>query len=412
MTTTNTTRISQETWGDLSWELSNGFNGSSNIDPATHSPAGMERFMFALKDYVYDVKNVRSKFKSINNCILLDFQSKQAYDYYMRAWERFQLEAAKIDKTTPEGRFRILVEFLQFRKAAEYCRAEILADLAYKTITGENKDCVIAVNFKATIVKAVKVLIKKYGLKRKDISLIWGGDTTLSASKSKAGSVQFSDSEIANILQKMLAIGASKEQQDLVLAKLRNPELETDEEKELRDFAVVNKLGPQSRSDRQQEIDRFQQGKSRIAMFTFKSGGVGLSLHHTDEWAEIDKATGNKIVNSRQRRCYLAPTYSAIEIVQGLGRGHRITSLTDTEQSIIFYKGTIEETVYKIVNLKMKCLRKVTQAKESWDSLITENKKEEDFVSESDRQLAAIATDNDENIADVQNDNSNDEEEE
>lgn len=229
------------------------------------------------------------------------------------------------------------------------------------------------------------------------------------AAGNKSNTVQFSEDEIASILTKMIAAGANKEQQDLVLKKLRNPAIETPEEREARDFAILNKFGPQNRVARQEEIDRFQSGNSRVAMFTFKSGGVGLSLHHTDEWAKVDKETGNKIVKSRQRRAFLAPTYSAIEIVQGLGRAHRLTSLTDTEQTILFYRGTIEEAVYAIVNLKMRCLRKVTQAKESWDSLITEAKKESDFISEEDKNAVSVGTDN---VADLQNDMTEGEDEE
>jgi hypothetical protein len=404
----NKTRITQATWGDLSKELANGFRAGGQIDPKEHSPAGIERFMFAMKDYVYDVKNVRSDFKSINNAELISFQSDWARDYYGKAWERFQLEAAKVDKTTPEGKFRILVEFLQFRKAAEFCRADVLADRAYAALQS-GQDAVLAVNFKQTIVRATRRLIKVYGLKRSDISLIWGGSSELTSGGKGGQAVQFSEDEIASILQKMIAAGANKEQQDLVLKKLRNPAVETPEEKEAREFAILNKFGPQNRVARQEEIDRFQSGQSRVAMFTFKSGGVGLSLHHTDEWAKVDKATGNKIVKSRQRRAFLAPTYSAIEIVQGLGRAHRLTSLTDTEQTILFYRGTIEEAVYAIVNLKMRCLRKVTQAKESWDSLITEAKKESDFISEEDKNAVSVGTDN---VADLQNDMTEGEDEE
>jgi hypothetical protein len=412
MTPKDSTRVTPATWKALSWEIANKFGGGG-IDPTEHSPAAMERFMYAFKDYVYDVKNVRSAFKSINKCELIDFQSEWARKYYAAAWERFQLESAKLDKTTPEGRFRILVEFLQFRKAAEYCRADVIADRMYATMQG-GYDPVAAVNFKQTIVRAVRRLVTHYGMKREDISLIWGGDASMVSANQKGAAVSFSDSEIASILMKMVTAGATKAQQDLVLQKLKNPALETDEERAVREFAVKNKLGPQSRSVRQEEIDRFQQGKARMAFFTFKSGGVGLSLHHTDEWAAVDPLTGNKLVKSRQRKSFLAPTYSAIEIVQGLGRAHRITSLSDTEQTILFYKGTIEEAVYSIVSLKMRCLKKVTAAKESWDSLIVDNKKKEDFISEADRKAAETATDNpnDNDVLDAQGSSGEDEEDE
>src|SRR6185369_16354832 len=121
------------------------------------------------------------------------------------------------------------------------------------------------------------------------------------------------------------------------------------------DLPVELDLGPQDYVKRQVEIDRFQAGSSDYCLFNFKSGGVGLSLHHSDELTTIKVRrkphSGYAYVEdipsipTKPRLTYLTPTFSAIELVQGLGRAARITSLSDTRQILLFYKHTIEEKV-------------------------------------------------------------------
>ena len=141
------------------------------------------------------------------------------------------------------------------------------------------------------------------------------------------------------------------------------------------------RLGAQDPLERQREIDRFQKGKSLYCFFTFKSGGVGLSLHHTDDLTTFKcrrKESGYVVeediplVPTRQRELFCAVTYSAIELVQGLGRCARLTSLSDTKQTVLFYRGTIEEQIAYVVSVKLKCLRKVTRGgkMDSWEDVI------------------------------------------
>ena len=128
-----------------------------------------------------------------------------------------------------------------------------------------------------------------------------------------------------------------------------------------KDFIKDFELGPQSLKARQRDIDKFQFGKSLCCIFTFKAGGVGLSLHH-------------EFPHTKQRVVILTPTYSAMEMVQGLGRCPRITSLSDTSQVIVFYLGTIEQHVAARVSIKLKCLQKAVRQRESWESIIMGDK--------------------------------------
>jgi hypothetical protein len=117
-------------------------------------------------------------------------------------------------------------------------------------------------------------------------------------------------------------------------------------------------VGGQNSQTRQDYIDRFQKGQTDYCILTLKSGGAGLSLHHEQETA-------------RPRYCILPPTWSAIELVQLLGRAHRINSRSTTHQDIIWYKDTIEEYVAEKVQRKMKSLKEIVSKRETWLDLFT-----------------------------------------
>lgn len=115
--------------------------------------------------------------------------------------------------------------------------------------------------------------------------------------------------------------------------------------------------GTRSKNERQKDIDAFQAGDKDVMLLMMRSGGVGLSLHH----ATLDVG--------RPRHIILPPTWSAIDLVQALGRAHRITSCSDTTQEIIWFKGTIEERVASKVRLKLSCLKEAVEMKEQWVSM-------------------------------------------
>jgi hypothetical protein len=56
-----------------------------------------------------------------------------------------------------------------------------------------------------------------------------------------------------------------------------------------------------------------------------------------------------------------------MEMNQALGRCPRLTSLSDTEQWVLLYAGTIEIAVLARVNHKTQCLRTVIEHSESSD---------------------------------------------
>jgi len=118
--------------------------------------------------------------------------------------------------------------------------------------------------------------------------------------------------------------------------------------------------GGQTAEQRQRHVDEFQAGKRDVMLLTMQAGGVGISLHH-----EQDEA--------RPRHIILPPTWSAIDLIQCLGRSHRITSRSNTLQEVLWYKDTIEERVAAVVENKVKCINKAVSAKEQWASLFAPN---------------------------------------
>jgi len=341
--------------------------------------------MEELDPYVTQIKGVRSQFRAHNSTRIIQFRTETERKFYKQAWDRYVAEVAKIqgieglDKT--QGYFAILVQFLKFRMAAELCRAEYIADEMVRMVR-DGKAAVCAVNFKPTIRKIVEILHDKHGVPREGISLIWGGGKSQPNKKQKAKQAIVSNDKLTELLKSAgIDLGdLNLDNVDDYIEELDRPELA---------------LGAQSLKQRQKEIDNFQSGRSLYCIFSFKSGGVGLSLHHSDELSKRKckrKKSGwyeeSDIVNipTRPREAILAPTYSAIELVQGLGRAPRVTSLSDTLQTIVFYEDTIEEKVAEITSKKLRCLRRVIRARESWESVITGGipQSEQTFSTEED----------------------------
>ena len=141
----------------------------------------------------------------------------------------------------------------------------------------------------------------------------------------------------------------------------------------LSEDSISHIVGGQSSTKREAERAKFQEGKSNILLFTMRSGGVGISLHHDRKEA-------------RPRHIIIPPTWSAIDLVQALGRGHRITSISDTTQEVVWYKDTIEETVCERVKAKLNCINASVGRKENWVNVFTNGTVQQDIASDNEYQ--------------------------
>jgi superfamily II DNA or RNA helicase len=93
--------------------------------------------------------------------------------------------------------------------------------------------------------------------------------------------------------------------------------------------------GEQSKKDRWEDVNDFQADKKRILICNLKSGGVALSYHDLN--GKYPRAT------------LISPSFSAVDMLQALGRIHRQGGLTHCYQRIVFAANCIE----------VRCCRKV-----------------------------------------------------
>jgi hypothetical protein len=101
-------------------------------------------------------------------------------------------------------------------------------------------------------------------------------------------------------------------------------------------------VGGQSDKARQRDIDGFQADELRIMIANTAAGNCGISLHDLN---------GNF-----PRHTINFPGWSAINLIQCLGRCHRVDGKTPVIQKIIFASGTIEERIAYRVQGKLDCL--------------------------------------------------------
>jgi len=340
--------------------------------PTDYNEAAVERLRKDLDKYIKQVRGIRPQFDAQNSIEMIYFETPEEEKYYADTEERYIRKKRKLQQDIDAGLISgggiwPLVLLNERCMAAELCRANHLAKKMYHAVT-EGYAAVCACKYKATMIKVVQILRDKYGIDRNLISLVWGGGQTQLTTKQKMK---------ASLKEKEEKLAAAGISMDEMLSDL---ELEDVEDRIIEELDPALRLGPQSREERQKEIDRFQSGKTLYCMYTFKAGGVGLSLHHTDEFTKEKvrrKANGYAVVEDipnipvRPRINFVAPTYSAIELVQGLGRCPRLTSLSNTIQKLIYYGGTVEVDVARIVSSKLRCVRSFVRQHESWQDVIT-----------------------------------------
>ena len=108
------------------------------------------------------------------------------------------------------------------------------------------------------------------------------------------------------------------------------------------DNMVVTIVGGQSQTQRQKNIEDFQSDKKRVVIANLRCGSQSISLHDLN---------GNYPRNS-----IISPSFSGIDLTQALGRIFRSGGKTSVRQTILFSKGTIEETIANRVGEKIQSL--------------------------------------------------------
>lgn len=323
---------------------------------------GMKRLLKFMDNYIVGFKNVRRKFKGNNTIKVIEFETPFKRQKYEKAWEEYLKKKDEIEgnKRLKNSEFLILVEFLKFRQAAEFLRADTLAKSMWES-ERRGYAPICACNFKPTIAKVVYHLYHDYNIPREKISLIWGGSAGFKKPK-------YTKDDIKGIFQRILQ---GEDVPNKILREIHQ-QIQA-EEYGLTDLDDSLDLGIQSREDRWTQIQRFQQGHSLYCLFTFGAGGAGLSLHHKYEY-------------TRQRITFVAPTYNEMELYQAFGRAPRLTSLSNTDQAVLLYGGTIEERVLDRVAAKTNVL----------EAVISHTVSKDDKETSKILQLAGARCDDDE----------------
>jgi hypothetical protein len=351
------TLLSEQTWGTYSQAIAH------PSSPDEYNEAAVERLMKDLDDYIVRVRGVRWQFNAVNSVEIVDFENDQQRKEYQQAWEKYITRKAKLEESvTDNPRFQAMIELGIFLAAAEYAKRDLFAKRMYEDVQA-GYAAVMACKFKKTIIAVTQILVNKYGVSRDKISLVWGGGQTQLTAKQKLK---------AQVRENQAVFDAADiSMDDMMLSEVEDRELEV--------LDASLRLGTQSKEERQKEIDKFQSGRSLYCIYTYKAGGVGLSLHHTDEQTKEKvrrQKNGYAIVEdianvpTRPRKVTVGPTWSPIELVQGCGRAPRLTSLSDTIQSFLYFRGTVEEEQAFVVTHRLRCLSKVVRQHENWMDLI------------------------------------------
>jgi len=319
-------------------------------EPSKPNKAAAKRVREILGNYIYSFPKSKWKHKAINSVKMVSFKRDFDKQLYQSAYERYLEKCSKLGKNTKFGKFERYVALQQFRVASEPLRGEQMAELAHEIVQSGKASPVIGTAFRSTIVRVV-FRLAELGYTRKDISIIWGGKEEIKAD------LVLTDQEIQSLLTKP-ARGEELTPLDIKRIKttlmFREDKLSYQEANDDITRARHNKLfewglmGAQNANVRQKEIDAFQEGESKICLFTLAAGGVGLSLDH---WKE----------SLKPRIGFFTPTYNGEEIKQALGRLPRRLTLSDTYQFIVGLRDTVEEDhVMPKLDLKLQCISTIT----------------------------------------------------
>jgi len=305
-----TVEITTDHWRDFSQVI------SSPSPPEAYNRAAVGRLMDKISDRVVRVTGERQKYHAHNKLKIMPFVCEKDRLTYQRAKEAYQammIRIKRMDRYEKAGLY--IVQLTIYNKACEVIKAPYFAMLAHDAILA-GKAPVVGVKYKITIMLIVKCLIEKYGHKREDIAILFGGITPNDIEK---------DPRLAEGIEKY-------------------------------------NLKPMSKERRHnEEVLPFQNDDKIACLLTLATGGSCLSLHH--ERAETKTRTG-----------FFSICYSDMDIVQYMGRAHRFTSFSDTDQYIILFDNTLETShISPIIQRKLNSLGKVMGSTESWTSALVED---------------------------------------
>lgn len=367
------------------------------LDPNEVTSTGMRRLIGYLEEHnSYDrVPTITTKYKRSQQVNLIPFSYDWQKADYKVAIDDYLREKEALGQSPATKRLE-LVEYMKLCMRAEEIRWPELSTKAHRDVQ-EGYQVTIACGYQQTIARVVTALAR-LGYKRNDISIIWGGSDMFSPWEET-----YTEEEQEEIFSRAfqgeeIDIKVIKGLVKRIIQKHRR--LSAEDLQIMKDY----NLGPQKDSERQEEIDRFQRGESKICLFTYKAGSVGLDLNHSSEYFtlrediytvenadeptfSVTRKDGKELGHNLPcpRRGYLTPIANPVEFIQAMGRAHRLNSLSNTSYEILFFKGTFEEKSARILGPKLGSIAIATASRESWSAL----SRHSSFISGDDALLGA-----------------------
>jgi hypothetical protein len=338
-------------------------NPIANSRPDLPNAAATERVFSFLAPRITEIPYVKWDYRAVNACKIYDFANDNDKEIYEAAWDEYvkvcELMGKDVDKSS---RFTPLTVF---RKKAEPLRVEqIVADMV-DAVENRGKAAGCCTAFVGTIIKAVFILIDRYGYSPNDIAVVWGGRGNIKPDKI------LTEDDTRELMQRAIETGDALDAKTIKQIKLNllwqedrllfGDASAADQDDRYARLKAMGLIGVQNLNRRQDQIAKFMSGHARFIFYTLAAGGTGLSLEHR-------KGTGFP------RELRGTPIYAGKEFTQGFGRFPRRNSESDTVQFCCLLRGTIEQThVAKVLDLKLKSLAKFTSRKTALEDILTDN---------------------------------------
>jgi len=347
--------ISKNNWREVAL-------GIGRDDPKKPNGAAMERFAKFFGDAIVKPPADPRKIKCYNSIITIPFDNPADRAAYLQA-EQVWLEVAERLGKVQDGteRMNLLASFTVFRAAEEKIKAPYLARMAYQDLCA-GRAPVIAVCFVETVKRVYAELTKMTYpgtsrlINRDDLSIIWGGSDIISPDEC------FTENEwttlqlrIVNHEKGIDCLSKKDRAKFRKTTKLIQDRLsnkiggiyETKEEQQARiSWLKETRLDSQGEAEQQEEVDKFQDGRTTLCIFTLAAGGTAIDL----DQQRLD-------VLPRTMRSTIC--YYLEEFVQAFGRAYRVSTVSDVYQYAVFFEGTIvADHVAPILKSKLESINK------------------------------------------------------
>ena len=339
----------------------NAFAKTMDETPHIANVAACKRIRSTLEPYIYSFPYVKWPHKAINAIQLVDFESPQDKDNYLRAHDTYLETCRKIGRNTKFGRHAENVAMTIFRKTVEPLRAPFIARQIFANYRAGTKSTIVGCAFKQTITRTM-FLLSEMGMSRDQVSIIWGGTKRLDPK------YILPDDKLDQLIldpNLPMRMAEDRELRKTITTTLLfkedaafnndTPEQQAYRHRRLHELRLIH---AQSEESRQIEIDAYQAGKTQACLFTLAAGGTGLSL---------DQSRPHVL----PREGYFTPVYNGAEAAQALCRAIRRKSLADVYQFILMMRGTVEEYhVLPVFQRKLACIGEITNRSTDFAGLL------------------------------------------